>query len=70
MSTTPREGDHTDDAMPDLLLLFEAFVAGFAASGEGWNGEYPFRDKRQSIEDDPEVRAKFLRWARGGGGRG
>jgi len=26
------------------------FYAGFAASGEGWNGEYPFGDKGVNIK--------------------
>ena len=31
-----------------------AYLAGFNASGEGWNGEYPFSDKSKSPEDDPD----------------
>lgn len=28
------------------------FLAGFDASGEGWNGEYPFSDKCLDPQDD------------------
>jgi hypothetical protein len=33
---------HRADFSADLVRA--AFLAGFNASGEGWNGEYPFRD--------------------------
>lgn len=33
----------------------EGFYAGFEASGEGWNGEYPFSDKGIDIRKDPSV---------------
>lgn len=35
-------------------LLNRAFLEGFNESGEGFNGEYPFRDKGTSPEDDDE----------------
>lgn len=31
------------------------FYAGFAASGEGWNGEYPFGDKGINIKTNKGV---------------
>lgn len=34
--------------------LKKAFRAGFDASGEGYNGEYPFRDHGQSPETDKD----------------
>jgi hypothetical protein len=33
----------------------QGFYAGFKASGEGWNGEYPFRDKDLDIQQDESV---------------
>jgi len=39
--------------------LFEAFVAGFKCSGEGWNGEYPFADKDIDVAADTDVQAAF-----------
>lgn len=35
-------------------LLQQAYLAGFNASGEGYNGEYPFRDKDQRPDDDAD----------------
>lgn len=32
----------------------EGYVAGFMASGEGWNGEYPFQDKGMNPLDDED----------------
>jgi hypothetical protein len=34
------------------LALQKAYLAGFNASGEGYNGEYPFGDKNQDPEYD------------------
>ena len=34
------------------LALEVAYLAGFNASGEGYNGEYPFGDKNQNPEHD------------------
>ena len=34
------------------LALNAAYLAGFNASGEGYNGEYPFGDKNQNPEAD------------------
>lgn len=34
------------------LALEAAYLAGFSASGEGYNGEYPFGDKNQNPEHD------------------
>ena len=48
---------HKDD------LLRAAYLAGFNASGEGWNGEYPFHDKGDTPESNPhwiETRDKNL----------
>jgi hypothetical protein len=33
----------------------QGFYAGFKASGEGWNGEFPFRDKNLDIQQDESV---------------
>ena len=33
--------------------LEAAYLAGFNASGEGYNGEYPFEHKRKNCTDDP-----------------
>lgn len=44
-------------------MLEDAYLAGFAASGEGWNGEYPFDDLGLNPQDDPdwvEARDRFL----------
>ena len=35
----------------------KGFYAGFAATGEGWNGEYPFQDTNRRIAGDPDVEA-------------
>jgi hypothetical protein len=35
-----------------LKLVREAYKIGFAASGEGYNGEFPFGDKQQNMEED------------------
>ena len=42
--------------------LFEAFVAGFQESGEGWNGEYPFDDRGIDIAADDDIKAAFREW--------
>ena len=34
------------------LALEAAYLAGFNASGEGYNGEYPFRDHARNPEED------------------
>jgi hypothetical protein len=36
----------------EVELLNKAYLAGFNASGEGYNGEYPFQDKGLSQEND------------------
>ena len=46
----------------DESRLFDAFIAGFATSGEGWNGEYPFSDKRQNPRSDPDLKESFRQW--------
>jgi len=33
----------------------QGFYAGFEASGEGWNGEFPFHDKGLDIQQDESV---------------
>lgn len=30
----------------------DGYLLGFNASGEGWNGEYPFGDRNQKPEED------------------
>ena len=40
------------EAMQDALNA--AYLSGFMAASEGWNGEYPFADKGESPSDDPE----------------
>ena len=35
------------------------FYAGFNASSEGWNGEYPFRDREIDIRTHAGVNAKL-----------
>lgn len=43
--------------------LFEAYIAGFLRSGEGFNGEYPISDKEWSIERVKEaLRDGFNQW--------
>ncbi len=38
--------------MTTRKLLESAYLAGFRAAGEGWNGEYPFQDNgRDPVED-------------------
>ena len=36
------------------LALDAAYLAGFNASGEGYNGEYPFSDKAYKPQDDAD----------------
>lgn len=43
------------DALRDAFR--KGFYAGFAATGEGWNGEYPFQDTNRPIAGDPDVEA-------------
>jgi hypothetical protein len=42
--------------------LFDVFIAGFLASGEGFNGEYPFDDEGRDPRADEGVLAKFEKW--------
>lgn len=35
-------------------MLEHAYAMGFAASGEGYNSEFPFQDKGKDFEDDEE----------------
>ena len=42
--------------------LFKAFVAGFEASGEGWNGEYPFADSGIDVASDSDIQSAFSKW--------
>lgn len=37
-----------------VTILNAAYAAGFEASGEGWNAEYPFADGNGDFEDDPD----------------
>ena len=34
-------------------LIRKAYLAGFNASGEGYNAEWPYQDKGKNPEDDP-----------------
>lgn len=47
------------DALVDVErdALERGFLGGFAASGEGWNAEYPFADIDQNPLDDPDWRS-------------
>jgi len=36
--------------------LKAVYLAGFMASGEGWNGDCPFNDSDRNPEDDPAWR--------------
>ena len=38
---------------------YDAFVAGFSASGEGFNGEYPFDNDIERIAANEQVRLAF-----------
>lgn len=40
--------------MIDRELLKEAYLLGFMASGEGYNGEYPYADKKLFPGHDPD----------------
>jgi len=42
---------HAYDTAPREVTVQEAYLAGFMAAGEGYNGEYPFQDKDASPED-------------------
>lgn len=47
----------TNSKQPDdklKQLLEKAYLAGFNATGEGYNGEYPFRDKDQWPDDNAD----------------
>lgn len=44
--------------------LWPAFVAGFKASGEGFNGEWPFADKDLDPAKDQVVRQAFAEWVK------
>ena len=42
-------------ALPEIAALVEdAYYHGFTISGEGWNGEYPFRDNNLDPRTDEE----------------
>lgn len=41
------------------------FYAGFAASGEGWNGEYPFQDKGIDIKTHEGINARLEKAMKG-----
>lgn len=47
---------YTTEELKDLLN--EAYLKGFSASGEGYNGEYPFDQYGDSPEDDKEWQEK------------
>jgi len=54
-------GDETDAEATNLYeaLVFEAFVAGFAISGEGWNGEI-LTDRGTDLQ--ALLRSRFEAW--------
>jgi len=40
---------------PDKELLWQAYLAGFKQSGEGWNGEYPWyidEERKEEIRNE------------------
>ena len=43
-----------------------AFLAGFLASGEGWNGEWPFEGEPEDYVWDC-IRGRYEKWAKTGG---
>lgn len=53
--------EERDNALSELaqvrreatVVVQKAYLMGFNASGEGWNGEYPFGDNNRNPEDDP-----------------
>jgi hypothetical protein len=49
--SNPSKGEHMKEALK--LALEAAYLAGFSASGEGYNGEYPFEHKGKNCTDDP-----------------
>jgi hypothetical protein len=59
----PGDGDEADRTQAELFseirrALIAAYDAGFAASGEEWNGEYPdAEDRKESYE---RTRAEWL----------
>lgn len=56
----------TTEPHAESARLFRAYVAGFLASGEGFNGEYPYDDG----EKDPsaDLREGFDYWLAHKGG--
>lgn len=42
------------------------FRAGFLASGEGWNGEYPFHDRSGLGSDYVKLYEQFEEWLSSG----
>jgi hypothetical protein len=56
-----------DHQMTDKEALEAAYLAGFNASGEGYNGEYPFGDRSERPEQDKDwsaERDEFIKQAR------
>lgn len=43
------EDSDLDGELEVKELMRQAFLAGFAASGEGYNGEYPYRDLTEEL---------------------
>jgi hypothetical protein len=41
--------------------LLAAYLAGFAMSGEGWNGEYPYEESEVADLQDT-LRDRFSEW--------
>jgi len=47
-----------------MAELRDAFMAGFMASGEGWNGEWPFgKEDGPTDEQRAKLEAAFVYWA-------
>lgn len=43
------------------------FRAGFLASGDGWNGEHPFRSQRYAeVDDTTYLYSQFEEWLNSG----
>jgi hypothetical protein len=59
-----KERDMTDMTTEEQHALEEAFLAGFKASGEGYNGEYPFEGEPDTTIKK-EIRYLFKGWLKG-----
>jgi hypothetical protein len=50
LAAAPAEKAHKEDEAREAWK--RGYLAGFMASGEGWNGEYPFQDASRNAEQD------------------